>query len=354
MLSNMRPLKIIHASNLTLNPKPPGYFGTPYKISNGLIRNGHSVANFSDRDEARHSSLLRNRKTGVGGANRKLLALATDYQPDVVLFGHADVIRPKTLIALRNSLPDVILAQWNVDPLFCDGNIRRINSKIGLVDWTFVSTAGSSLRSLGQGGTYPVAFLPNPVDSSIERSAAFACARQDLAHDLIYAAGDGDEERHHAGRTITPRGLVERLLGALPGLRGTFPGILGAPVITGAAYERALATTAMTLNLSRRNDVHLYTSDRLAQAVGCGILTFVDRATGYGELFGEDELAFYSTEEELIDRLRAFLDDDAARRRIAESGWRAYRALFDATKVTGYMIGVMLGQIDPAGFKWER
>src|SRR3546814_6905322 len=87
-------------------------------------------------------------------------------------------------------------------------------------------------------------------------------------------------------------------------------------------------------------------SDRIAQMVGSGLLTFIDRATGYNQIFDEDELAFYSTEAELTSRLEYFIRNDAERRRVAEAGWGAYRALFDVERVAHYIVGVAMEDID--------
>lgn len=243
--------------------------------------------------------------------------------------------------------------QWNVDPLFEEDNVERINSKIALVDYSFISTAGPMLERLGD-SRYPVAFLPNPVDPSIERARCFDLPRDELAHDLFFPAGLGTEPRFHAGRMTCGNEIAKLLLDRIPDLRFDFPGINGAPRKFGRSYELALANAAMGLNLSRRNDVYLYSSDRMAHLCGSGQLTFIDRATSYTELFEENELAFYSTEEELVERLIAFRADDPARRRVARAGWEAYRAMFDVQRVAEYMIAVLFADLDPATFRWAR
>lgn len=352
----MRPLNILHVANLSLRPKGAGFYGTPFKISNGLTRCGHRVLPFSDRDVARAATIFRSRKWGIGPANRQLVAVAREFRPDVVLFGHADGIRPETLGELRALLPGVRLAQWNVDPLFEPDNVRRLGTKLDLVDATFVSTAGPQLADLGTlgGGRHVVAFLPNPVDPSIETGRCFEVPRAALAHDLFLAVGNGVFPRNHCGKDTSGNDIAARLRAAIPGLRGDFPGCGGQALKHGALYEQALVSSAMGLNLSRRNDVLLYSSDRLAQLVGSGQLTFLDRATGYDSLFDDSELGFYATEEELIAGVERYLADDAARRRVAEAGWAAYRALFDATTVAAYMIDVLFGAVDPAAHRWTR
>ena len=301
---------------------------------------------------ARASSLLRNRKTGAPAANRKLVALARDFAPDIIVFGHADTIRPATLDQLREACPGVKLVQWTVDPLFLSDDMDRLMSKIGHVDWSFTSTGGIYLDSLRQKG-FPVAFLPNPVDPSIERARNFEFAREQLPYDLFYAAGNPAWVRAHAGIEVSSAEIVSRVSNAYPALRGLFPGCRGTSLMFGAAFENALASAAMGLNISRRNDVLLYSSDRFAQLAGSGMLVFIDRATGYGDIFDENELAFYSTEGEMLDRIGHFFADDAARRDTARRGWAAYNAAFGVTKVARYMMDVVLGEIDPTGFSWR-
>lgn len=344
------PIKILHVANLSMTPKGAGYFGVPFKLTNGLVRAGHNVMNFSDRDVARTATIIHNRKFGVAGANRILLEVARSFVPDMILFGHADTIRPETLPALRALLPEVKLVQWNVDPLFEPDNVRRINSKIAHVDYTFVSTAGESLKALGQ-GKYPVAFLPNPVDPSIERARNFDHARETLPFDLFFAAGNPAMRRAHAGIEAPVAELVARLRAARPELRLSTPGC-DTPMVFGRGFELALASAAMGLNISRRNDVRLYSSDRLAQMAGSGMLVFVDRATGYGEIFGDDCFAFYSTEAELFEKLDFYHRDDAARRQVARRGWEAYRSAFDSGLIGAYIVDVVFGGADAKVMGW--
>ncbi|WP_206747696.1 glycosyltransferase [Telmatospirillum siberiense] len=346
--------KIIYVAKLSFRPKGAGFFGVPYKLSNGLTRAGCNVINFSDDDVARASSIFRNRKTGAKGANRKLVALAKEIGPDIIILGHADTIRPSTLEELRSVCPNTRLAQWSVDPLFLDEDRERVERKIDRVDWTFSSTGGEYLQALGRNG-HAVAFLPNPVDPSIERARNFTKSSHELPFDLFYAAGYSEIPRFHGGIQTTSGRIVERIVAECPTLRGLFPGAReGSPHAFGAAFEQALASAAMGLNISRRNDVPLYSSDRFAQLAGSGILTFLDRATGYPEIFGEDEFAFYSTEDEMIDKIRYFHAHDDERRSVARKGWQAYVDVFDTTKVASYMVGVIMGEIDPAKHVWHR
>ena len=52
--------------------------------------------------------------------------------------------------------------------------------------------------------------------------------------------------------------------------------------------------------------------------MGCGLLTFVDRATGLEEFFSDEEIVFYSDEAALISAIDQHFRDDDLRRRRAE------------------------------------
>ena len=187
-------MRILHVSNFGGKAKGAFVHSVPPKLSRGLVRAGHSVFDFSDRDAARAGSWLGNRKLGLGAANRALTRMALAMRPDLLLLGHADTIRPQTLADLRRAMPAMRVLQWNVDPLFEPDNVRRIRSKIEVVDATLVSTAGDALKAVAR-PRMRLGFLPNPVDFSIESGRADLQA--DLPYDLFYACGDPRSPPRH-------------------------------------------------------------------------------------------------------------------------------------------------------------
>lgn len=339
------PATILHVANFSDRTKGAGFAAVQYKLTNGLIRAGHNVVAFSDREVARASTPLLSRAAGRGGANRRLLALCRSLRPDVVLLGHADIVQPQTLADIRAVLPGVRLAQWSVDPLFDAGNVARLRAKMALVDWTFASTAGPLLQALAADGGN-VAFLPNPVDASIERGRAFE--QSTPPWDVFYAVGSPTLPRRHCGAEVAPVHILAELRRRLPQGRFLAPGI-DAP-----HQEAALMVPArIGLNISRRNDVRWYSSDRMAHLAGNGLVVATERASGFDALFGEDEMAFFGDGDELAALLERFLADDLSWRAVARRGWQAYGRMFDSTRVAAYMLGVLGGALDPARFDWR-
>ncbi len=341
---------IVHVGSFGLKPKGAFLHSVARKLSNGFVRNGHNVVTFSDRDVARAGSLVGHRKFGIGSANTALRRLCRDVAPGVLVLGHADVIRPETVAAIRADLPGIRVVQWNVDATF-DGDTRaRITSKLEVVDATLVSTVGrEEIAALRRPGGL-LGFLPNPVDVSVERGRSDLAA--DLPADLFLAVGNPNVPRLVCGRHWRMENLARAILRHLPALRTSFHGIFDHPQIAGASYQTALEEAAMGLNISRRNDVPLYSSDRLAQMIGNGLLVFVDRASGYDRLFGDDAMAFFSSIDEMIKKIGQYAASPAERRAVAAAGRRQYIEMFNERAVARYVVDMALGVVRPQSYSW--
>lgn len=344
-------MRILHVGNFGARAKGAFLHSVAPKLSRGLVRNGHQTFDFSDRDVAKAGSLFGwSRKLGVAAVNRALRQLAEDMRPDLLVLGHADTIRAATIADMRRAMPAMRVLQWNVDPLFEPDNIRRLRGKLDVVDATLVSTAGTALAPLKRAGMR-LGFLPNPVDFSIESGRAHLHA--DLPHDLFYACGHPSRPpRALFGQDWNMETLLTKLLAAAPGVRPLLPGLFGAPHLAGAPYQDALSTCAIGLNASRRNDAFLYTSDRLAHMVGNGQAVLIDRATGYGQFFADDALAFFDDFDSLAAQLRRLVADKPARMALAAAGRARYHALFNETLVAAYLVGVAMDTHKAEDFAW--
>jgi hypothetical protein len=346
-----RPIRIVHVGNFGLTPRKLYLHNVATKLSNGWVRNGHHVINFHDREAAKWSSL------GLKGygrrrANRLLTELCIETRPDLLMLGHADIISTQTIAELRRRLPAMKVAQWSVDWIYPEThagkNIETLTGKAAVTDWTFVSSAGAALDHL-RGLCGGVAFMPNPVDPSIETSRAF---ETDQPVDVFVSSGRKAEVRHHLGAEVRLDDVVADLQARLPGVSFEAHGLFGAPTIWGPAYHHAISRSAMGLNMSRHNGAYLYSSDRIAHLAGNGVAVLIERATGYGDLFGEDEMLFYSSDDELAAQIERHARDGFARRRVARKGWARYRALFDNARVSAYMLDVVYGRCQGAEFEW--
>ena len=347
-------MKILHASHVQLkNPGARNYF-MPVRINNGFIRNNHEVYWFSDRDVARYSSLFGSRKLGVGACNRTFLEVCRNFEPDVIALCSADIIHAKTLEQARRLFPNVAIFQYYIDPLFDKSNFRNVCSKSDVVDWTFVTTAGPVLSRVAGAGS-KVAFVPNPVDSSIDTHLCHE--RTDQPNDVFFAG--------HISRWLDPddlRGRALKLISErLPEVRCAFYGHGQNKSVFGAAFMRELGEARIGLNFSQRNskavpgpggELYLYSSDRIGLYQGNGLLVFATHAFGLSEIYGDDAIVEVEGADEFIEKLRYFLQHDDERQRVAHNGYELGHSEFNERLVTQYMLEATLELPFSHAYRW--
>jgi hypothetical protein len=143
-----------------------------------------------------------------------------------------------------------------------------------------------------------------------------------------------------------------RLLARTPGIKVLAPGIAGAPHLAGAAYQAGLEQAALGLNISRRDDHLLYSSDRLAHMCGNGQAILIARSVGYDSLFSDQEMVFFDTQDDLAESINRLVAEPRRRMAVAAAGRARYHALFNEQLVARYVLEVALGQVNPADYPW--
>jgi len=347
-------VRIVHVANR--NDRMPGLrdYALQMKVFNGLVRNGHDVVFFSDRDVARGSTPFGSHKLGVGRANRKLLEACLHFEPDLVTLCQADIVRPETLAEVRIRLPDVRMLQIGIDPLFIADNRRKLLRYAPVVDRTFVTTGGDVLRDLARGRSR-AQFMPNPVDPSTDDQRAHENA--DPPYDVFFAGAVSPWADPDDLRAVAPKLIRERL----PDLRCAFHGPgMGAP-LWGAAFKRMLGSAKIGLNFSQRppgsrpgngGDLYLYSSDRIGQYLGNGLLVVSSAPFGLSELYGPGALVEVDGPDDLVEKLAYFAGHDAERRRIARAGYALAHAEFNERVVARYLVEATMGESYSRTYAW--
>jgi hypothetical protein len=335
-------MRIVVAGNFNESKAGANFYATVRKIANGLTRNGHMVIPFSDRDVARERGPFGIGRAGEAAANRRLLALCRQFRPELLVLVHADKINNATLDEIKALTPAPRIAVINLDPLFLPENPPRIRRFAEVADITFITTAGDKLADYAT-VRHRMTFMPNPTDTSIETLTSYA--RNDQPFDVLASIGS---EKGTPWRADAMRALKL----AVPEARYDFYGLDGRGPVFGSAYLDAIARSRMGLNLNRSDEDYLYSSDRLAQFAGNGLMVFVARSSGYGDIFADDEFAFYDGPDDLAQRLRYFLGHDAERQAIAAKGHTKYHALFNERVVALFLVEATFGQVDAGDYGW--
>ena len=87
-------IKILHVTNFNERHNGRLFYNTGRRINNGFIRLNHSVLEFSDRDIVSYYRNLNDLK-GSKRLNSKLIEVISNYVPDLIVLGHADLIEIK-------------------------------------------------------------------------------------------------------------------------------------------------------------------------------------------------------------------------------------------------------------------
>ncbi|MCR9254969.1 MAG: glycosyltransferase [Alphaproteobacteria bacterium] len=301
-------------------------------LLSGLWRGGHLAYEVSDRDMVKYlGGPLR--RLGEKRVNEMVLDVARTIRPEVVLISNCRSITTATLDALRETVPGIRIGNYTLDPLFLEKNAAHQRSRAAVCDVTFATQAGPMLTAL-DGARAAACWMPNPVDPAFAPHRNGLRAAEDLPVDLLYCANSTpDEERWHR---------IGALVDALPDLRIDLRGLHGKGPVEGADYLDVLGQTKISISMNKEEHP-LYASDRMAQLMGNGIATLIDRASGYQRFFAEDEAAaYYDDTESLIETVRRLAGDDALRRRIAEGGYRESYRLFASDRVADYMVRATL------------
>lgn len=325
-------MRILHVANQQLRRYGMTRVSWAQKLLFGLTKNGHFVQSFSDRDIAAFEAPFGLRDLGGKKANQRLLETAEAVQPDLVIVGHADLISNETLVRLRQLLPEVAIAGCNNDPLFIPENLVKIETRCEVMDAMFVSTGQPELTQF-EGRRARLYHMPNPVDASIERFDA--STESDLPIDLVYCSN----ATSHTNRQKDLQDLQHELQNKL---NFEIFGSFGKPPVWGLDYDRVLSQSKMGVNFNRQEGHYWYSSARIAQLGGNGLLIFTHAAAQLDKLFPPETLVYYRNIEELKDLVLEFHSDDAKRQTWAGATRQFFHEEMNASLNAQYIVEATL------------
>ncbi|WP_444946048.1 glycosyltransferase [Microbulbifer sp. VTAC004] len=314
------------------------------KLTFGLIKNDHNTQVFSDRDVAAFEAPFGIRDLGVSKANRRLLETVEAFEPDLVIAGHCDMIGNDTLREIKKQQPNCMIAHCNNDPLFVPSNVERIKYRAEIADAVFVSTGRRELK-IFEGFGARVYHMPNPVETSIENLNN--AERTDLPIDLLFCSNSNNFTKRLQ--------MVKNLKDALgDSLNFKTYGSFGEPPVWGRDYDRALSQTKMGLNFNRQDTHYWYSSARMAQLAGNGILQFTSDKLHFDELLPPESIVYFSEEQDLLEKIREFQNDDAKRRAWAAKAREFFHTEMNSKLYAQYIVEATSLQPFSHDYAWAR
>jgi hypothetical protein len=316
---------------------------TGRKLFNGMVRNNWNVCEFSERDIAYFEAPLNIKPLGVRAANKRFIETCLNFRPDCILIGHSDLITNKTLSTIKQELPEVPIIYRNVDPPWRKRNVDMIHYRKDYVDAIFVTTAGDFLKQFVTGKNV-VGFIPNATDPAIENMDN--SSKKDFKYDLSFCGkGDKSDDRYSLIVNLDTK-LKDKV-------KFESFGIYGNPPVWSAAYDNVLMNTKMALNLNRFEGWKYYSSARISQLMGNGILAFVWDDGDMRELLPDNTVAYFSNEQQLLDKILYYQNNDAARVQVASEGRRYYHEHFSGQKIVKFMIETALNMPYSEDYIWS-
>ena len=87
------------------------HYNTGRRLNNGFIRLGHNVLSISDRDIVSKNKRITD-PNGSKTLQNTVIDSFNNFQPDIMVLGHADGLSLKTLEYLKSKKNDLKIVQW--------------------------------------------------------------------------------------------------------------------------------------------------------------------------------------------------------------------------------------------------
>ena len=351
---NKKSLRILHVTNFNERLDGRLFFNTGRRINNGFVRLGHSVLGFSDRDIQKYYKNYRD-LSGSNSLNEKLKKTCYNYKPDLIIMGHSDLISGQQLGELKDDYPNVKIGQWFLDPLNKNGpdynrNKNRILDKCDFVDANFITTSPTVLDFLPN--KTENFFIPNPADNSFETLNNY---EKNCNMDVFFALSHGVHRGVlKIGKDDDRSTFLKKLISKTPNIKFDIYGLDKVQPIWADHYFKTISNSKMGLNLSRGAPIKYYSSDRITQIIGNGLVALIDERTLYSDFFSKKEMVFYKNLNDLSEKIIKISNDEKLRRSIGKNGKIKYMKYFNSNLVAEFIINRTLGIKDKKRYLWHN
>lgn len=315
-------MRVLHVANFSLLKKDAVFYSIDKKISNGLIRNGHLVCDFSYRDISKKNRILGIKKIGINKMIKSLFSSINNVRPDLILLGHSELIDGSFLSLIREKYPNIKIAMWWVDPF---DNISHIDIKLPYLDAFFATSSPGFYKDKFSNKT-DFYFIPNVCDDSIETSKSFEKAVYDT--DLIFLGRSNGNRKDFIDKLKKLENINFKIFG---NTKNT--------LIFGQDFLDTISKSKMAINYSRYNKIPLYSSDRVIQLLAQGTLVFCPRIPCFEKLFTSEELVYYNSHDE-------------ERIEISTKGWEKAHNSYNSTRVTKFMVETIFKNSYSEDYEW--
>ena len=348
---DIKNLKILHITNFNERFDGRLHYNTSKRLNNGFIRNGHNVLTMSDRDIIYYNKRITDPK-GIKKFNNKVFNTFLNFKPDLIVLGHADSLLKDTLIKIKQ-IKDVKICQWFLDPLIKKGpdylnNKKRILKLEKYVDASFLTSDPKALNFKIKNSF----FMPNPSDISFEM---IDNSLQKKNKDLFFAMSHGVHRgKLKKGKYDEREFFLDKLKNKLTDIDFDFFGYDNKEPLWADKFIESIKNYDMGLNLSRGKPLKYYSSDRIVQIIGNGLLCLIDQKTQLSNLIPSNCAVYYKDINDLAKKINFYKKNIKLMKKIASRGRKFYNKNYNSTIVSQYFIDITFSLKNRYNYIWNK
>tara|TARA_B100000767_G_C19655417_1_gene488651 strand:- start:441 stop:1019 length:579 start_codon:yes stop_codon:yes gene_type:complete len=183
--------------------------------------------------------------------------------------------------------------------------------------------------------------MPNPCDKTFETLSNY---NKTCNYDVFFAMSHGVHRgKLKSGKSDNRESFINKLISMNKNLSFDVYGMNNVQPIWGDQFLSKISNSYMGLNLSRGKPIKYYSSDRIAQLVGNGLLTFIDEQTHLKDFFDNNEIIFYKNIEDLNYKLNKYKKDIKVGKKIVKAGKKKYFKFFNSNIVSDFIVSKTMG-----------
>ena len=318
------------------------------KISNGLIRIGHDVIDFDYRNN--YSKIFE--KFDI---NNKILDIAVNYKPDLVLLGHNNILSRFALLELKEKFNSKIAIWYEDHVMKGDPNYRNnlnlLEKNNELIDHYFITTSPDIIQSKINKKKWH--FLPIPVDPNIENDFFYEYPKnKDMFFAISHGVNFGKLKKNNYDERLK---FVNKLIESSNNkFNFHFLGLYDEQPKWNYKFNDEIKICKTALNLSRGGPNKYCSSNRIATLMGNGILPLIDEKIQYQDFFDNDEIITYKNIPELINNLDKIIGNENRLKILSRRCKKSYFTYFENTIVSDYIINKIFGTKNNFKYIWDK
>ncbi|MDT8302794.1 MAG: glycosyltransferase [Sedimentisphaerales bacterium] len=302
------------------------------KLAKGFVRLGNDVRIFSYCSELSQASPFKSKSLSKLLFKSQIDKLLCDqiktYKPDIIYICFPKILDANTVRCMRKVAPNAVFIGNDGDPWpKLRGEIIETAKELDILTAT---NDGEFLQDYRDAGVPLCVFLPNMCDPDNDHRYEVA---SEFQTDILWTG----TAKHRAN---TRDNLREKLITQLVKRDNCMLyGCFGRPQIGGIDYLQAISGARIGAHVNAVNSVRMYHSDRLTHYLAGGAFVLAKRVPDTDLLFHDGvHLKYFDTIDEFVELSDWYLNHEAERKKIADTGMLWIHERFNCVKIAGYIL----------------